>query len=431
MKNKQPSFAEINLRQADNFLGNLPWGLPIESWSESCPSIIDLPRGVSRHPIFYINCKGNLYAIKEMPSGEARNEFDLLEQLENLRLPTVSPVGSIQLAPANSERSYLITRYLEKSLPYRTLFISKTKEETHNHLLDAMASLLVQLHLTGIYWGDCSLSNTLFRHDAGALTAYLVDAESVEIHVPFLMPSLRFQDLQLMEENVVAEMLELTGSGYKYSTETIYKTGNSIRRKYHSLWTEITRQEIISTDERYKIQERINSLNKLGFSIKDISLTPTPGGDNLRVKIIVADRNFHRNQLLELTGIEAEEMQASKLVNEIHETKAIISQERQETVPLEAAGYHWFKNIYQPTISQLQDLINFRIRPNNQETDPNLIQTGLQNSSSIEFSSTDPVELYCQVLEHKWYLSEKAKHDVGHGSAVKSYVQFMTQIEHE
>ena len=36
--------------------------------------------------------------------------------------------------------------------------------------------LLVRLHLVGFYWGDVSLSNTLFRRDADAYAAYVVDA---------------------------------------------------------------------------------------------------------------------------------------------------------------------------------------------------------------------------------------------------------------
>ena len=42
---------------------------------------------------------------------------------------------------------------------------------------NAFAGLLVELHLAGLYWGDCSLSNILWRRDAGAMMAYLVDAE--------------------------------------------------------------------------------------------------------------------------------------------------------------------------------------------------------------------------------------------------------------
>jgi hypothetical protein len=32
-------------------------------------------------------------------------------------------------------------------------------------------------------------------------------------------------------------------------------------------------------------------------------------------------------------------------------------------------------------------------------------------------------ELYCQVLEHKWYLSEQARQDVGHQAATEDFIR--------
>ena len=422
--------ASINFNAPYLYLNSLPWEKPIEDWQDQCLLVTELPQGVSRHQIFYLNCQGDLLAVKEMPSGESQKEFRLLEQLINLRLPVVSPVGTVQLAPPETGKSFLVTHYLDRSLPYRSLFMVQTKTETRIHLLDAMASLLVQLHLAGIFWGDCSLSNTLFRRDAGALSAYLVDAESIEIHVPFLMPSLRFQDLQIMEENVVAEMLELVDYGYKQSSQDIYDLGISIRQRYHRLWEEITQQQIISADESYRIQERVQSLNNLGYSIQDIGLSPATGGNLLRLKIAVAGRNFHRDQLLELTGLEAEELQARKMVNEIHELRAILSQENRKDIPIEAASFHWLVNIYQPVINQLQTLILERqkkILTQSNVDDTKLITENFP--TSLDWSLTDPFELYCQVLEHKWYLSEQAVHDVGHSFAVEDYLKYMVDLE--
>jgi hypothetical protein len=427
MPKKRPPIAAANFNLKDANLKSLPWGLPPESWLKKCHFLIELPLGISRHPVFVIKCSGYLLAIKEMPAGEALKEFALLEQIDRLRIPAVKPAGTVQLAPADLERSYLITHYLDRSLPYRLLFMSQTLEETRSHLLDAMASLLVQLHIAGIYWGDCSLSNTLFRRDAGALVAYLVDAESVEVHTPFLSPAMRYQDLQRMEANIISEMIELAEIGYKHSSEVIYDTGFSIRQRYHQLWDELTRREIILSEERYRIQERIRVLNNLGYSIGDLNLTPTDGGNMLWLRIIVAGRNFHRDQLFELTGLEAEEMQARKLVNEIREFKALLSQQRNEDVLIGAASFYWLQNIYTPVIKRLQSLID--LRHNRPVSTLNEIDTEFAKTMkaiSLESALLDPVELYCQVLEHKWYLSEQAKHDVGHIAAAENYVKYMT-----
>src|SRR4030067_606569 len=121
------------------------------------------------------------------PPRGVKREDALLIELGRRRLPAVEPIGEVRArtpAGEGEERGVLITRYLEASLPYRTLFMNRGLERYRERLLDAMTSLLVRLHLTGFYWGDCSLSNTLFRRDAGELQAFLVDAETSAFHDP-------------------------------------------------------------------------------------------------------------------------------------------------------------------------------------------------------------------------------------------------------
>ena len=71
-----------------------------------------------------------------------------------------------------------------------------------------MASLLVDLHRAGVYWGDCSLANTLFRRDGDKIQAYLVDAETSEIH-PALSDGQRAYDLDILVENVAFGLADL------------------------------------------------------------------------------------------------------------------------------------------------------------------------------------------------------------------------------
>jgi hypothetical protein len=326
----------------------------------------------------------------------AQKEYESLFQVEELRLPAVIPVGYAKTATSSGEYSVLITSYLDHSLPYRMLFMQSSLNRYRDHLLDAMAGLLVQLHLVGIFWGDCSLSNTLFRRDAGTLQAYLVDAETAEIYPPRLVPTLRHHDLQIMEENVNGDLADLDASGLLPADFYHGEIGASIRQRYQNLWEEITREQLISPGEHFRIQERIRALNALGFSVKDIDLQTKNDGDKLRLRIFVTDRNFHRDQLLNLTGLEAEEMQARQMMNEIYEHKAILSQAHNRSTPLSVAAYHWLENIYKPVMVHLLSLLD---------------------------QYNTPAELYCQVLEHKWYMSERAKNDVGHQAAVDDYLQ--------
>jgi len=382
---------------------DLPWGYPLSEWENRCSRLEEAPKGLSRHPVRFVNYEGVLYAIKELPAGLAEKEYNLLAAMQNLHLPVVDPVGHAEAETHLGPVSVLITRYLEYSVPYRTLFMRASLNRYREHLLDAMAGLLVQLHLADIFWGDCSLSNTLFRRDAGALQAYLVDAETAEIHPDDFSPTLRYHDLEIMEENVNGDLAFLEGANMLAEGVPLSHTGAYIRLRYQSLWEEITREDIISPEENYRIQERIRALNRLGFSVGEVDLTPTDGGNQLRFQVVVTDRNFHRDQLHSLTGVEAEERQAQLMMNEIQEIKATLSQQNNRSTPLSVAAYHWLEEIYQPTLELLRPIID---------------------------RQEDAVEPYCQVLENKWFLSERAQQDVGHQAAAEDYLRkFSAQEE--
>jgi hypothetical protein len=378
---------------------DLPWELPLAKWEGVCTRLEEAHHGLTRHTLVFVNYDGLLFALKEMPTGQAEKEYQLLSQIADLHTPCVLAVGHITPDKEKGSTSVLVTRFLDHSIPYRTIFMMSSLERYRNHLLDAIAGLLVQIHLAGIYWGDCSLSNTLFRRDAGTLQAYLVDAETSSISSPRTPAALRHQDLDIMEENVDGELLELAASHLLSEGFPSHDTGAYIRLRYQRLWEEITHEQIISPTDSYRIQEHIRALNALGFSVGDVELLTTKDGDQVRLRAIVTDRNFHRDKLFNLTGLEAEERQARQMMNEIQELKATLSQSHNRSTPLGVAAYHWLNNVYQPTVNRLQPLI---------KTDLN------------------GPELYCQVLEHKWYLSEREHRDVGHTVAVEDYVRKFT-----
>jgi hypothetical protein len=62
---------------------------------------------------------------------------------------------------------------------------------------------------------------------------------------------------------------------------------------------------------------------------------------------------------------------------------------------MSVAAYHWETERYQPAIRRLA---------------PAVAPDG------------DAPEAYCQVLEHKWYMSERAQRDVGLDVAIEDYL---------
>ena len=190
----------------------LPWQIPLEDWPDE--STVALPKGISRHIVRFIRLHGVVYALKETEQPIAQREYDLLHTINELGIPSVEPVGIVsgRFAENGDElKSVLMTRHLEYSLPYRALFSSTLSGETATRLLDALALLLVQLHLNGFSWGDCSLSNTLFRRDAGAFAAYLVDAETGDLHQT-LSDGQRAYDIDLAVTNVTGEFMDLAAA---------------------------------------------------------------------------------------------------------------------------------------------------------------------------------------------------------------------------
>jgi tRNA A-37 threonylcarbamoyl transferase component Bud32 len=346
--------------------------------------------------VLFVSYGPAVYALKELPEPAAEREYHLLTLLEERHMPAVTPVGRARVRQADgNETSVLVTRFLDGSLPYRTLFQNPGLRRYRDRLLDSMAGLLVRLHLAGFYWGDCSLSNTLFRRDAGELQAYLVDAETSEHHET-LGDGARRQDLMILEENVTGDLADLEAFSELPGSLDAYETGPHIRERYEALWVEVTREETIARDERWLILERIRKLNQLGFSVGEIEIEATGERDRLRIRAIVTDRDYHRHQFHGLTGLTVEERQAQTMLNEIKELKATLTQETNRSVPFAVAAFHWQRERYEPALEALAPALD---------------------------SIGDPAEAYCQVLEHKWFLSERARRDVGIQAALEDYLE--------
>lgn len=388
----------LQLRPGHPDFLDLPWRTPLADWRDACTSVVDVQRGLSRHEVQFVSYGSAIYALKELPETVAEREYDMLVLLESRHLPVVVPVGHARVRhPDGEEVSVLITRYLDGSLPYRVLFQNPGLHRYRDRLLDAMAGLLVRLHLGGFYWGDCSLSNTLFRRDAGELRAFLVDAETTEHHEE-LGDGPRRQDLMILDENIAGDLSDLEVLSALPGSLDAFETGTRIHERYEQLWAEVTREELMAPGEQWRIHERIRKLNALGFSVGEVELEATGEGDRLRMRTIVTDRDYHRHEFHNLTGLVAGERQSELMLNELRELKATLAKKLNRSVALSEAAFHWQRERWEPAMKALAPLLTPEV---------------------------DPAELYCQVLEHKWFLSEHAKRDVGLAVAMADYVEKM------
>ena len=384
---------QITAADPDPALLDLPWPLPLEAWPAN--QLAALPRGISRHVVRFVRLQGSVIAIKEINEELARREYGLLRLLRRLDLPAVEPVGVVtgRIDPLGDPlESALVTRHLRFSLPYRALFSQSLRTDTATRLVDALAVLLVRLHLGGFYWGDVSLSNTLFRRDAGAFAAYLVDAETGELH-DSLTRGQREYDVDLARMNIAGELMDLAAGGYLDPVLDPVDVSDVITQRYFSLWNELTGPERFRRGERWRVDARIRRLNGLGFDIDELTLTTDLDGTTIAIQPKVVDSGHHSRRLLRLTGLDVEENQARRLLNDLDAFQAAVGRQADEE---EIVAHDWLRQCFEPVVRAVPRPLRGKL---------------------------EPAEVYHEVLEHRWYLSEQRGRDVGLIAAADSYLR--------
>jgi hypothetical protein len=372
---------------------DLPWSVPLEDWPAE--HLAALPRGISRHVVRFVKLSGKVIAVKEIKADIAAREYNMLRFLNKIVEPCVEPFGVIRgrtTADGEELDACLLTRHLQFSLPYRALFSQNLRPDTAQRLIDALAVLLVRLHLAGFWWGDVSLSNTLFRRDAGAFAAYLVDAETGEVH-DTLSDGQREHDLDIAQVNIAGELMDLEAGGFLADGADPIEISQSIVDRYRTLWRELTERERFELGDRWRVDERIRRLNELGFDVDELSISTDIDGCSIQIQPKVVDAGHHSRRLLRLTGLDVEENQARRLLNDLDAYRA--SQDRQNDDE-EIVAHDWLARIYEPITRTVPgDLIR----------------------------KLAPAELFHEVLEHRWYMSETAGHDTSIEDAIADYVK--------
>ncbi|MFC9561869.1 MAG: DUF4032 domain-containing protein [Agromyces sp.] len=383
----------ITSAMADPALLDLPWDLPLEAWPNE--TIAALPKGISRHLVRFAHLGAHIVAIKETTAEMAKGEYEMLRTLQRLDIPCVEPVAVITNrtdAEGDALKPVLVTRHLRFSLPYRALFSQTLRPDTATRLVDALAVLLVRLHIVGFFWGDVSLSNTLFRRDAGAFAAYLVDAETGKLYEGGLSNGQRENDLEIARVNIAGELLDLEAGGKVADELDPVNISNGIVEAYRSLWLELTGSESFSSAERWRINERVNRLNELGFDIEELAIKTDESGTTVRIQPKVVDAGHHQRRLLRLTGLDAGENQARRLLNDLDSYRAAYGKTELDE---EMVAHEWLMRVFEPVVRAIP----------------------LELRGKLE-----PAEVFHQLLDHRWFLAQQVGHDIPLAEAVSSYI---------
>ncbi|MGL4299532.1 MAG: DUF4032 domain-containing protein [Candidatus Neomicrothrix subdominans] len=389
----RPQALQITATAPDPALLDLPWQLPLEQWPDE--TLAALPRGISRHVVRFARLSGRVIAIKEIREDLARREYELLRLLQRLDVPSVEPVGVVSSRVGLDGTPLdptLVTRHLDFSLPYRALFSQTLRPDTAARLVDALAVLLVRLHLAGFFWGDVSLSNTLFRRDAGAFAAYLVDAETGELHER-LTDGQREHDLEIARVNIAGELMDLQAGGFLEDDADPVQVSEMIMGRYRSLWAELTRAESFEQGERWRVDARIRRLNELGFDVGELAIATDIGGATVQIQPKVVDAGHHSRRLLRLTGLDVGENQARRLLNDLDSYRAATNRQAESE---EIVAHDWLITVFQAVVSAV----------------PTQLRGKLESA-----------EVFHEVLEHRWYMAEQRGQDVPLPEVVDDYVR--------
>jgi len=375
----------------DADLIRLPWQVPLADWPTQ--HLVALPRGISRHVVRFLQVGDQFLAAKEILEEVAVQEYRLLGELKRLGVPSVEPVGVV-LGRVDVEGNpldpILLTRHLPFSLPYRSLFYPGVKHETVNRLLDAMVVLFARLHLSGFYWGDVSLSNILFRRDAGEFAAYLVDAETGELHDQ-LTDGQRAHDLQNARTNLFGEFLDLEAGGILDPSLDPTWLVETIEDRYEQLWAELTGVEEFDQSELYRLEGRVRRLNALGFDVAEIDIDASPDGGTIRMRPKVVDAGHHARRLMRLTGLDAEEHQARRLLNDMDTFRAKVVPHAPESV----AAHKWLVEVFEPAVNRIPSHLR---------------------------GKRDAAQFYHEVLDYRWYQSQREQREVPTEEAAAGYI---------
>ena len=372
---------------------DLPWDHPVDDWDSD--RLVEMPAGVHRHPVVFAAYDEGVYAIKEMNLRLATREFRVLRSLREFTQRSAEPVGLAErdwLDPHTEGAGVVITRYVDHSFPYRRLVSGAGFGARRRQMLDALAGLLVELHMAGCYWGDCSLSNVLYRFDAGQIEAIMIDAETSELHEE-LSDGQRLADIEIMKENVAGEMVDIAAETGEDLEGADIELGIDIEAQYHGLWKELNEELIITRDDNYRIRQRIQRVNHLGFAVEDIEITPVDGGSKVRMITHVGGRTYNSDHLRQWTGIDASENQAELILSDLNYFLA--KQGGVTSTGKRVGTYKWLTGQFEPMLARIRD----------------------------EWFGDDPVQGYCDYLNYRMAMASERQQDVDSWEAFESWVE--------
>jgi hypothetical protein len=160
------------------------------------------------------------------------------------------------------------------------------------------------------------------------------------------------------------------------------------------LWSALKDRQVLDPTDRHAVERAMRQLHDLGFAVEEVSVSMEEGENSGKLvfqpKLVAA--GYHKNRLRELVGLETEELQAKRLLASFDRFRG---REKTPKPPVSDSAKRWLDEVFRPTV--------------------NLIPPELEGRIEL-------AQFFHETLEHRWYLSEKAGHDVGLDFAARAYI---------
>lgn len=356
-------------------LSPLPWHVPLDTWQDHGVLLIPVKCGISRHIVRFVENGGRRFAIKETTSESAKRELASYEVLMRRNIPTIVPAGvivrddgvgvvqtPIGTQPEKRETGYLVTELMEKVIPDSLLFRRGFSTENRQRIWDAVIHLFVQLHSNGIYWGDASLANMLIHFRTEPVPQLgrrtILRAILADAETVEIHPAISDR-LRIADIDFFLESMLWTEADLKASG--------------------ILRDPLVTLDDQQYLLRRYKERFAVEQEMQSFELVTAIDVDRLM-------GNFDAKGYGKL------------LLQHIQEHKWYMSERMGKEVPLTEAASDWYGSVFKPVCKIFNDY-------------------GLPD----HFPDKTASSLYVEIMEHKYFMSQRERCDVGLVPALKDF----------
>ena len=192
--------------------------------------------------------------------------------------------------------------------------------------------------------------------------------------------------------NIYGELLDLQAGGLLSEEFEADDIVERVQERYDGLWGELTGTEEFTTDEIWRIEQRMERLNELGFDVDELDIVTDWDGATVRVQPKVVEANHHARDLQRLTGLDVEENQARRLLNDL---AAFTAHHDLGGEGRSIVAHRWLTAVYEPITAMVPAELRGKL---------------------------EAAEVFHEILEHRWFLSEQHGHPVHTVDAARSYI---------